>query len=122
MQLIYKPYEDDEVAHDAYRERESFAVARQEAAITDVKSAAGADRKHAAFRTMYCYTHFPQMPESHSRSMLKLQYTEPQRGNACCLQASAAQCISDLNVQGSNVAFRCPSFVCCVISFKSAGR
>lgn len=44
VQLIYKPYEDDEVAHDAYRERESFAVARQEAAITDVKSAAGADR------------------------------------------------------------------------------
>lgn len=41
LQLIYKPYEDDEEAHDAYRERESFVVARQEAAITDVKSAAG---------------------------------------------------------------------------------
>ena len=43
MQLIYKPYEDDEESHDAYKERESFAVARQEAAITDVKSAAGAE-------------------------------------------------------------------------------
>lgn len=44
VQLIYKPYEDDEESHDAYKERESFAVARQEAAITDVKSAAGAQR------------------------------------------------------------------------------
>ena len=30
--------------HDAYSDRESFAVAQQEAAITDVKSAAGALR------------------------------------------------------------------------------
>ncbi len=44
LQLNYKPYEDDEESHDAYKERESFAVARQEAAITDVKSAAGMKR------------------------------------------------------------------------------
>ena len=41
VQLIYKPYEDDEESSDAYTERESFVVAPQEAAITDVKSAAG---------------------------------------------------------------------------------
>ena len=44
VQLIYKPYEDDEESSDAYKERESFAVARQEATITDVRSAAGAHR------------------------------------------------------------------------------
>ena len=44
LQLNYKPYEDDEEVHDAYSDRESFAVAQQEAAITDVKSAAGALR------------------------------------------------------------------------------
>ena len=42
--------------HDAYSDRESFAVAQQEAAITDVKSAAGVlriVRKSMARRICY---------------------------------------------------------------------
>lgn len=43
MQLIYKPFEDEEDETDeVYRQAEAFAAVRQDQAITDVKSAAGA--------------------------------------------------------------------------------
>jgi hypothetical protein len=43
VQLIYKPYEDEEdEADNMYKQAEVYALARQEQTITDVRSAAGA--------------------------------------------------------------------------------